>query len=187
VQTAWQWPTASQLASADALIFFRKGDWSDDRARELDAFLARGGGAVFLHWAVEGGAQATGLAQRLGLAGNQSLTKYRHGRLTLDFSAQSTHPITRGFTPTSFFDESYWALVGDPSRVTLLGTAVEEMEPRPLLWTREEGAGRLVGCVLGHYSWTFDDPLFRLLTFRSVAWSMKEEERRFLPLLETVD
>ena len=42
-------------------------------------------------------------------------------------------------------------------------TAVEEGKPWPLFWTRTQGKGRVFVSVPGHYTWTFDDPLFRLL------------------------
>lgn len=182
VATAWEWPTIEQLKKADALVFFRKGDWSDARAKDLDAFLARGGGVTFLHWAVEGGEQVDGLARRLGLAGNAPLIKYRHGRLDLTFPGQ--HPITRNYTQLQLHDESYWELIGDVSRVQPLMFGVEAGQPRPLFWVREEGPGRLCGCILGHYNWTFDDPLARILIFRGIAWTMKDPIDRFAPLVE---
>jgi type 1 glutamine amidotransferase len=33
--------------------------------------------------------------------------------------------------------------------------------------------------IPGHYSWTFDDPLFRLLLLRGIAWSAGESVDRF--------
>ena len=39
------------------------------------------------------------------------------------------------------------------------------------------GSGEFVS-ILGHYSWTFDDPLFRLLLLRGIAWSAGEDADR---------
>ena len=37
----------------------------------------------------------------------------------------------------------------------------------------------------GHYSWTFDDPLLRILLLRGIAWTANEPlKRRTAPLLE---
>jgi hypothetical protein len=39
------------------------------------------------------------------------------------------------------------------------------------------------GDILGHYSWTFDDPLFRILLLRGIAWTAGESVNRFNPLI----
>jgi hypothetical protein len=33
--------------------------------------------------------------------------------------------------------------------------------------------------ILGHYSWTFDDPLFRVLLLRGMAWVANESVDRW--------
>jgi hypothetical protein len=33
--------------------------------------------------------------------------------------------------------------------------------------------------IFGHYNWTFNDPLFRVLLLRSIAWAAKEPVDRF--------
>jgi type 1 glutamine amidotransferase len=37
--------------------------------------------------------------------------------------------------------------------------------------------------IPGHFSWTFDDPLFRILLLRGVAWTAKEPVDRFNELV----
>ena len=71
------------------------------------------------------------------------------------------------------------ASIGDAKDVHVLATAVEEGKPWPMLWTYEVGKGRVFCCVLGHYTWTFDDPLFRVLLLRGMAWAAKEPAPRF--------
>ena len=93
------------------------------------------------------------------------------------------HPITRGFGAARFVDETYWPMIGDPRRVTVLATAEEEGEARPMFWTFEKGRGRVFGSVLGHYAWTFADPLFRALVLRGTAWAAREDERRLESLV----
>lgn len=70
-------------------------------------------------------------------------------------------------------------MIGDVADVSVLATAEEEGQPRPMLWTFEKGRGRVFGSVLGHYSWTLADPLFRALVLRGTAWAAREDERRF--------
>ncbi len=179
---AFDWPDATQWAAADVVLFFRKGDWSADRAKDFDDFLARGGGAVFIHWALEGGDEAPALAQRLGIASNRTLTKYRHGPVDLVFDpAQKNHPIARNFDRVSLTDETYWSLVASPDTPpTILATAVEDGAPHPQCWTAEpKSGGRVFVTLGGHYSWTFDDPVFRTLVLRGLAWSAREPVDRF--------
>ncbi|HEV3021762.1 MAG TPA: ThuA domain-containing protein, partial [Pirellulales bacterium] len=101
------------------------------------------------------------------------------GPVDLEFAADSKHPIIRNFRSAHFEDESYWELLGDPARIDVLATGVEEDRPRPLLWTYERGKGRVFCSILGHYSWTFDDPLFRLLVLRAIAWTARDDIDRF--------
>jgi putative heme-binding domain-containing protein len=179
VTTADTWPSAEDLKSADALVFYQKGDWTPERARDVDAFLKRGGGISYIHYAVSGRADAPGFAERIGLAWNESWPKYRHGPLDVGFVPGSEHPIARNFDKVHFYDESYWNAVGDPKRINLLATGIEEGKPQPLFWTREHGGGRIFVSIPGHYSWTFDDPLFRVLLLRGIAWTANEPVDRF--------
>ncbi|MEX2186919.1 MAG: ThuA domain-containing protein [Pirellulales bacterium] len=181
VETAWEWPSAEQLEKADVLVLFQRGRFDAERAKGLDALLARGGGAVFIHWAVEGIPDAEGFAERIGLSGSGPIG-FRHGPLDLDLSA-SKHPITRNFDRVHFVDESYWKLTGDIARSTLLGTSVEEGAPTPQLWAREHGKGRVFVSIPGHYSWSFDDPLFRTLLLRGIAWTAREPVDRYNKLI----
>jgi len=49
-EPADKWPTEEQFKKADAIAFFHHNpEWTAARGPELDAFLARGGGLVFLH------------------------------------------------------------------------------------------------------------------------------------------
>jgi type 1 glutamine amidotransferase len=61
----------------------------------------------------------------------------------------------------------------------VLATSVEEGAPQPQLWTTEPGKGRVLVSIPGHYSWTFDDPLYRILVLRGIAWVTREPVDRF--------
>lgn len=198
VDVANRWPSDKQLAAADVLVFYQQGEWNEQRAKDLDAFQARGGGAVYLHYAVDGGRDPNGFAERIGLAWKGGASKFRHGPLELHFERGSFHPIARNFDRVKFVDETYWQLLGDKKRIGLLATAVEDNLPQPIFWTVEKDAAdgnekakgngngrpaRVVVSILGHYSWTFDDPLFRVLVLRSVAWAGHEPVDRFNELV----
>jgi putative heme-binding domain-containing protein len=181
--TANDWPTPQEIQSADVLVFYQQGSWTPDRARDIDTFLARGGGLVYIHFAVDGGKDAPGFAQRIGLAWEGGQSKFRHGSLDLGFETGLKHPIGRNFQSLHFHDESYWRLVGDRRRLTLIAGGVEDGEPQPLFWTLEPTKGRVFVSIPGHYAWTFDDPLFRILILRGIAWSARESVDRFNDLV----
>jgi putative heme-binding domain-containing protein len=175
VDTAWVWPSDEQWESADIIAFYRYTGFDEAQGAKLDAFLERGGGAVFIHWAVGGGEE---LADRIGLSAASSIS-FRHGPLDLIFDRDRGHPVTRNFHHVHFLDESYWNMFGDLGSINTLGIGYEEGEPCPLFWTREVGQGKVFVSILGHYSWTFDDPLFRILIFRGMLWSADENVDRF--------
>ena len=182
VSTAMQWPAADDFAKADVIVFYQRGDWTPQRAKEIDAYLARGGGLVYIHWAVDGRADAAGFAQRIGMAWDGETAKYRHGAIDLKFHGDD-HPIARNFEKLHLFDESYWRLTGDPNGIRLLASGNEEGEPQPLFWTFEPGQGRVFVSILGHFAWTFDDPLFRVLLLRGIAWAARQPVDRFNELV----
>ena len=52
-------------------------------------------------------------------------------------------------------------------------------QARPLVWRFQKGKGRVCASVMGHYTWTLEDPLFRVLALRAVAWAAGERVERF--------
>ncbi len=169
VETADQWPSSEQMQKADAIVFYSNNPgWSPGRASELDAFLNRGGGLTYIHFAVDGHEHCEALADRIGLAWKGGASAFRHGPLDLKFEP---HPISQGFEHASFIDESYWNLLGNEKNISLLASGMEGDKAHPLMWTREQGKGRVFVSIPGHYTWTFDDPLFRMLILRGIAWS----------------
>ena len=61
---------------------------------------------------------------------------------------------------------------------TELATAEVDGQPRPLVWTYQKGPGRVFGSIPGHYTWTLDDPVYRLLALRGIAWVCGEPVSR---------
>lgn len=148
----------------------------------------------------------------IGLSWHWDYTRWRHGPMNLEIT-QPKHPITLGLPSQLYFlDEAYWPLYGDRSNVKIIATSKESAsnfalrdkegkidfsnmnaiqqkwpaEPtkdEPMFWTHEAGKGRVFGCILGHYSWTFDDPYFRILLLRGMAWAAGESPYRFDPLV----
>jgi type 1 glutamine amidotransferase len=177
VQKAWEWPDAVQFATADVLVLYTwNHDWSADRLAQLDAYQRRGGGAVVLHSACIADREPEKLAERFGFSAQPGTVQYRHMPFELHLVSKA-HVITRGIPERlSFLDEPYWPLIGDARRVQVLATGNVDGAAKPLVWTFEkEGGGdkraRVFGSILGHYFWTLDDPLYRLMVLRGIAWA----------------
>ncbi len=184
VTTANPWPAEEDLKSADVLVFYQQGAWTPERARDIDAFLRRGGGLVYIHFAVDGGNDPTGFAERIGLAWQGGKSKFRHGPLDVEIAPGRRHPIARDLHRVQLHDESYWGLVGNGKRINLLGTGIEENERQPLFWSVEPAAGgRVFVSIPGHFAWTFDDPIFRVLLLRGIAWAADQPVDRFNELV----
>jgi putative heme-binding domain-containing protein len=180
VSTAWEWPSSAQFTSASVLVlYFWNHDWSAERLAQVDAFLARGGGLVLIHAAVIADKDPETLAQRIGLSAQPGRTGYRHTPFELRLLDRD-HPITRGMPERlDLLDEPYWPLIGRPDDVHVLASAQVDGELRPLIWTREQGKGRIFASVLGHYTWTLNDPLFRIVLLRGIAWAAGQDNPIF--------
>jgi type 1 glutamine amidotransferase len=200
VATAWKWPSKEQMESAELIVMFcyRSGGgertWSDQRREELEAYLSRGGGFVAVHSATYtpqdlSAPNGDRVAALTGAAFDRSI-QVRHGAIALKITAPDD-PICLGLPGTiDFVDEPYWPPRGDLSKVRVLAASEERIQkdadptaPQPMFWTHQHGEGRVFACVLGHFNWTFDDPYFRILLLRGMAWAAGESPYRFDPLV----
>jgi putative heme-binding domain-containing protein len=175
-EKAWEWPSPAQWKAADVVVFYCwNHDWSAARFAELDAFQQRGGGLALIHSAVIADQEPERLAERIGLSAQPGRSGYRHMPFDLTWT-QPGHPLLQGMPDRiAFLDEPYWPLIGDPARVHLLAVAEVDGGSQPLMWTFERGRGRVFVSVLGHYFWTLDDPLWRLVCLRGIAWAGRRE------------
>lgn len=178
------WPTPDQWAAADLVVAYCYLPWNPTRLEEVAKFLERGGGLVLIHSATWTRPKASAeVAEVTGVGGFQ---RWRHGRLSLQIM-NADHAICRGLPANiQWTDEPYWPPTPpvDPKRVDQLVGSLEETGQsetalQPQFWTYRKGKGRVFGCVPGHYTWTFDDPYFRILLFRGMAWAAGEDPYRF--------
>jgi hypothetical protein len=181
-----------------------RGYWDYDI---IDAYQKRGGGLVFLHMALQEGTGVE-LSKRIGLAWGHrdpSIPNTHAGVLAWPVtvtSAGSASPILKGLPDKfKFEDELYWPLVGDSAKVSTLATSpaipstagvasrkppnYDELDGKawPVMWTTEVGEGKVFGTILGHNFFTFNDPLFRIILLRAMAWTMDESFDPFKPLV----
>jgi type 1 glutamine amidotransferase len=177
VENAWLWPTEEQFRAAAALVlYYWNRAWDDAKYAQLDAFQARGGGIVVLHSATIENVAPEKLAERIGLAAQPGTVKYRHMPFDLKFIDRA-HPILAGLPEELYFlDEPYWPMIGDRSKIRILANALNvDGEDRPMLWTFERGRGRVFASIAGHYTWTLEDPVFRLIILRGLDWVTGQE------------
>ena len=180
------WPTEEQFATADVIMLYQNPQcWKDaSHLPQIEAFLNRGGGLVLSHYVLWNASPA--LADLLGLAKGTD-SKYKHKVITLKLP-EPRHPIMHGLPDTfTIADECFWNLQGDRSKVSALATSDEtvgdKVSPEPVIWAYERGKGRVVASTLGHFDWTFDDPFFRAILLRGIAWAAGDSPYRFDPLI----
>jgi type 1 glutamine amidotransferase len=151
-------------------------------------------GVVTIHWAIGCDQEWHRHAERFGLSYRSA--SYRHGAVDLKIAAPD-HPIVLGLPSSlAFVDEPYWPFIGDASKVRVLATSDEQIHRGddraknpgdgtvatvPVFWTYEapDTRGRVFVSIFGHYMWTFDDPYFRLLLLRGMAWAARDNPYRF--------
>ncbi|MDE0453424.1 MAG: ThuA domain-containing protein [Gammaproteobacteria bacterium] len=205
-QQTMHFPTQAQWDSADLVVFYQGMDrhWGENEYAQIDAFQARGGGLMFLHLAL---LQADGaaLAERIGLAfgfGDAPNGGTKYGVLPTPVTltdAATESPIFAGFPrELEMVDELYWNLRGDPASVTTLVTSQagpefatpappqpEDLDGNewPVMWTREVGDGRVFATVGGHNYFSFNDPHFRIILLRAMAWAMHEDADPYMKLI----
>lgn len=180
VSTAWQWPKPEQWEGVDLAVCYFKSPWTAEQIADVERLHQRGGGLVTIHWAISPDKEFEKHQSVVGITYKGA--KYRHGWVDLKLVAE--HPILAGLPRVMrFYDEPYWPLIGDPERVKTLATSDEllkdndkEPSPVPVFWTFGPHAkkGRTFVSIFGHYMWTFDDPYFRLMLLRGMAWAAGE-------------
>lgn len=187
VLTTLDWPTDEQFAAADVIFLYQSpACWMGlGRVRQVQAFVERGGGLVLSHYILW--RDDAEMVNVFGLAMQKGRSQYKHKEATLKFP-ETRHPITLGLPDTLVMaDEVFWNFRGDRSNVTPLAMSEEivegQLRPEPVIWTYERGKGRVVASSLGHFDWTFDDPYFRMILLRGMAWAAGESPYRFDPLV----
>lgn len=176
---AVEWPSDAQWNSADVVVlYFWRHEWSKAQLAQIDALLARGGGLVLLHSALITDGEAPELADRFGFGVTTQKRKFLHAGHDVTFNEPTRDPIVAGLSRLHVVDEAYWEMTKATAGVKVIATVAEEGKAWPAVWTKESGKGRVFGTVFGHYSWTLEDPLYRVMAFRGIAWAGRDPEIR---------
>ncbi len=196
-------PAKELWEKADLVVFYL---WPGEKwdYEPVDAFQKRGGGLIVIHMALMQGA-GDEWSKRIGLAWDRRKDGTAWGVLPTPVTlteAGRTSPLFERFPATfDLADELYWRLKGDPAGVTPLVTAPagpaiankpldgpprkEDLDGKawPVMWTAEVGPGRVFCSGAGHNYFTFNDPYFRIILLRAMAWTLRESFDPFKPLV----
>ena len=108
------------------------------------------------------------------------------------------HPAFVGLPKSvRFNDESYWNLLTRDKVEVIAALAPKSLESdvsfsevlkaedarSHAFWTYQSGKGRVFGTTTGHYTYTYYDPMYRLLLMRGMAWTLNEDPAPFMPLV----
>jgi putative heme-binding domain-containing protein len=183
---AWEWPDTAQWRDSDVVVYyFWNHQWTPERLAEVDAFQKRGGGLVMLHSAVISDDHPETLAERIGWAAQPVTSKYRHTVFRLNGPAPGRiDPIPASLNGLEWLDEAYWPLVGGESGAKAIATAEIDGKACPQIWTFERGPGRVFASILGHYTWTWRDPLYKVMVLRAIAWAARRPDSGVLDLAD---
>ena len=200
VSPAHQFPSKAQWEKADLVVFYlQMKPMTAAQFALMDAYLARGGGMIAIHSAFIQGAAGSEVARRFGLAWKGDQTTWGVLPVPCKVNEKHHHGIFDRFpSKLALVDEHYWGLQGPSTKLTVLATSQAGPEraslgpPKsdqldgndwPLFWTKEVGRGRVFGSIPGHNYFTFNDPYYRLILLRAMAWAMRESFDPFASLV----
>jgi type 1 glutamine amidotransferase len=202
VDEAYRFPTQEQFDRADLMIqFLHLPDLTDEQLAMFQGFVNRGGGVVSIHESciMRPLDRAKKLAGCIGCSwqGNKDSHwgKFSHDH---PLFLKTEHPAFTGLPKSiRLNDESYWNLL-KADNVEVIGAIAPKANKDSIpfadilksegvrsdaFWTYTSGKGRVFGTTTGHYTYTYFDPMYRLILLRGIAWSLKENPTPFMPLV----
>lgn len=174
------------------------GELTDEQFAMYQKFVDDGNGVVSIHESciMRPVDRAEKWASCIGASWKGNKTS-RWSKFNHDHSIflKTEHPAFQGL-PNSIQlnDESYWNLL-KRDEVEVIGAIApagahkfsdiikQDNVRSDAFWTYQSGKGRVFGTTTGHFTYTFHDPLYRLLLFRGMAWALNENPAAFIPLV----
>lgn len=202
VDEAFGFPNQKQFDRADLMIqFLHLPNLTDEQFTTYQGFVDRGGRVVSIHEScimrpIE---RAEKLAGCIGCSwkGNQASqwSKFAHDT---PLFLKTKHPAFKGLPKSvRLNDESYWNLLARDN-VEVIGAIAPAASGKgkpfdhllkskgirgDAFWTYTSGQGKVFGTTTGHYTYTYHDPVYRLLLLRGIAWALDEDPAPFMPLV----
>jgi len=175
VEGALRFPTAEELGRTDVLVMYAAdaGSVHGEERKNLEQYLARGGGIVALHDAVCGD-DPQYWKSVLGGAWEHGHAKWHEGTTDLYFTDRE-HPISAGISNFRFQDELYTNLHMLPEARVLVRGFQSVFDASPQAWVYEKDKYRAFVAIQGHEWDSFAHPAWRTLVLRGIAWAGKRE------------
>lgn len=175
VEGALRFPTAEELARTDVLVMFaaEAGSIHGEERRNLEQYLARGGGIVAIHDAVCGD-DPQWWKGVIGGAWEHGHAKWHEGLTDIYFTDRD-HPLTAQAGNFRFNDEIYTDLHLDPAARVLARGFHSVFDASPQTWIFEKGDYRSFVTIQGHEWTSFSHPAWRALLLRGIAWAGKRD------------
>ena len=201
VDEAFKFPTQAQFDRADLLIqYLHLPNLTDKQLAMFQAFVDRGGSVVSIHESciMRPVDRAEKLAGCIGCSWINKTSNWSKFDHSYPLFLKTKHPAFSGLPKSvRFNDESYWNLLTRDKVEAIGALAPQSLESKVsfaevlkaedarshAFWTYQSGKGRVFGTTMGHYTYTYYDPMYRLLLMRGLAWTLNEDPAPFMPLV----
>lgn len=164
--------TPETLAGFDGLVLYANIDKIEDaQAKAVLDYVANGKGFIPIHCATYCWRNNSEIVK---LMGGQF---QKHGAQVFGTQiAEATHPIMKGFSGFTSFDETYIHHLHNEENRTVLeyraeGDQAEGKDREPWTWVRTQGKGRVFYTAWGHDKRTWSNPGFTNLLERGMRWA----------------
>ncbi len=189
VDGALGWPTAAQFDATDVVVVYAQDPWdvSAEQRANIDAFAKRGGGFVVIHDGLCGAKDPAWVKSVIGGAWTNGKAKWFEGDMSL-YYVNNENPITTGASNFDLDDELYYDLDLDPTIRVLASTWTPDQRglkngrafphvynSAPQMWTYETDWNRAFVSIPGHNWKTFEQPQYRAVLLRGIAWAGKRD------------
>ena len=202
VEEAYMFPSQDQFDRADLMIqFLHLPDLTDKQFTMYQNYVDGGGSVVSIHESciIRPIDRANKLAGCIGCSWQGNKDSH-WGKFAKDHPLylKNDHPAFKGLPQSvTLNDESYWDLLkrnnvevigaiapkSDNEKVSFADILKTEGVRSDAFWAYTSGKGRAFGTTTGHYTYTYFDPMYRLILLRGIAWSLKEDPAPFMPLV----
>jgi putative membrane-bound dehydrogenase-like protein len=158
---------AENLARYDALLLYANIDAIEpSEERALLDYVAGGKGFVPLHCASYCFRNAPDVVALIGAQFDH------HGTgIVRELVAAPEHPVTKGYSGFSSWDETYVHRKHNTNNRTVLSFRQDEQGREPWTWVRTHGKGRVFYTAWGHDQRTWGNPGFHNLLERGIRWA----------------
>ncbi|HEY8745452.1 MAG TPA: ThuA domain-containing protein [Chloroflexota bacterium] len=161
-----------ELARFDVILNYSTGlRPTDEQTAALLAAVGAGTGFVGLH---AGNVTFVNQPDYLAMLGSRFSRHAPIKRFSIHF-VDHEHPITQGFEDYEHEDELYELtadFVNQRNVIPLSGvTVLAEAEGHPMVYVKQHGAGRVAYLASGHDARSLDQPTYRTLFQRAIAWA----------------